>query len=151
MTGTDVSLSDAVSRPEVAFFGRPTRSAASVEGHTPVLNTPVPVASNASPSSAAYETALKVLMSLGTGAGHENAARASTPEVQTGVEGYFPALLNASIDACAAPATDLTEPFSTCALLPQDTVLQLLRHYRYNIAPCVSTPRQDEENTKCSY
>lgn len=143
-TGTSVTFDGAVPLAEGVFFDRPTPPATSFEDRPPVLNTPVPVASNASPSSAAYETALNVLLSLGTGNSHKDAARTSTPKVQNRLEDYFTALPHTSCDASVAfgtPVTELIEQFSTCALLPQDRVVQLLRHYRYNIAPWVSTPR----------
>lgn len=120
-----------------------TPKATPFDGLPPVL-TPVPGAADTSPSNAAYETALNVLLSLGTGAGQVSGSAIATPrprEARESVGNYFEAFPTSNFGppvATATPIAELTEQFSTCALLPQDKVVQLLRHYRYNIAPWVS-------------
>lgn len=141
MAETEITLTEAGQPSATEYFDSSTPRANSFEQPPPTLNTPVPGPTDTSPSNAAYETALNVLLSLGTGTDHTGPSVISTPRPREGVCDYFPTFQTPNFDenaTLATPITELTEQFSTCALLPQNRVVQLLRHYRYNIAPWVS-------------
>ncbi|KAF4126084.1 hypothetical protein GMORB2_1330 [Geosmithia morbida] len=88
-----------------------------------------------SPSNGAYETALDVLTSLGS----VNSGGASATPLPPG---YGPSPHEDSTPYAhgdlRSHSLGVPEEFSTCSLLPQDPSIQLLRHYRYNLAPWVS-------------
>ncbi|KAH7156874.1 hypothetical protein EDB81DRAFT_403247 [Dactylonectria macrodidyma] len=96
-----------------------------------------------SPSNAAYETALDGLLSLG----HDNFAPTSAPPPASAPvtsqilenESYFGSSPNPRPDPSPGQLDAANKPsagaFQNCAHLPQDRAVQLLRHYRYNIAP----------------
>ncbi|KAF4982708.1 hypothetical protein FZEAL_1735 [Fusarium zealandicum] len=90
-----------------------------------------------SPSNAAYETALDGLLSLGNDHYVPPSASATSQVATNG--GYF-----GSPTHSRHPATSVqfdlrekpqAEPFPNCLHMPQDRAVELLRHYRYHIAP----------------
>uniref|UniRef100_A0A0D2XD45 Zn(2)-C6 fungal-type domain-containing protein n=1 Tax=Fusarium oxysporum (strain Fo5176) TaxID=660025 RepID=A0A0D2XD45_FUSOF len=86
-----------------------------------------------SPSNAAYETALDGLLALG----NDHYVSPSAPTVsQTGTDGGLFGQLpqNAQFEVSDKPRGDV---FPNCLHMPQDRAVELLRHYRYNIAPWV--------------
>ncbi|KAI5462352.1 hypothetical protein BGZ63DRAFT_423615 [Mariannaea sp. PMI_226] len=89
-----------------------------------------------SPSDAAYETALDGLLSLGND--HHVPPRVSSHTLQ--LENYLvepPSSLHHDLspNIFANASKTNTSSFQNCIHLPQDREVQLLRHYRYNIAP----------------
>ncbi|KAK7422712.1 hypothetical protein QQX98_001500 [Neonectria punicea] len=88
-----------------------------------------------SPSNAAYETALDGLLSLG----HDNYAPPPVTSQILESESYFGSPPNPQHDFSPGRLEPPSKPsvgaFQNCAHLPQDRAVQLLRHYRYNIAP----------------
>lgn len=89
-----------------------------------------------SPSNAAYETALDGLLALG----NDHYASPSAPAVaQTGTNGGLLGQLpqNVQLEVRDKPRGDV---FPNCLHMPQDRAVELLRHYRYNIAPWVKLP-----------
>ncbi|KAF5630937.1 transcriptional regulatory protein pro-1 [Fusarium sp. NRRL 52700] len=81
-----------------------------------------------SPSNAAYETALDGLLALG----NDHYVNPSAPTVGTsgGLFGQLPQ--NVQFEVRDKSREDV---FPNCLHMPQDRVVELLRHYRYNIAP----------------
>lgn len=141
MADPDITLNDFQHTQAPEYLDASTPKPASLDRAPLMLQTPVTGPADTSPSNAAYETALNVLLSLGARADDTNSTSIATPRPREGVGDYFTAFPNSNFDPSAAfvsPIAELTEQFSTCALLPQDKVVQLLRHYRYNIAPWVS-------------
>ncbi|KAH6990462.1 hypothetical protein BKA56DRAFT_667030 [Ilyonectria sp. MPI-CAGE-AT-0026] len=88
-----------------------------------------------SPSNAAYETALDGLLSLG----HDNYVPAPVTSQILESESYFGSPPNPHPGFSPSQLETGNKPspaaFQNCAHLPQDRAVQLLRHYRYNIAP----------------
>ncbi|CAM1504272.1 Fc.00g018630.m01.CDS01 [Cosmosporella sp. VM-42] len=101
----------------------------------PDLHTPANYAIGNSPGNAAYETALTVLCSLG----NDNFATSPGASQVAGSIGYFGSPTEPrrhSITTQSDVGNNwLAELYPNCAHLPQDRVVQLFRHYRYNIAP----------------
>lgn len=86
-----------------------------------------------SPSNAAYETALDGLLALG----NDHYVSPSAPTVsQTGTNGGLFGQLpqNVQLEVRDQPRE---YAFPNCLHMPQDRAVELLRHYRYNIAPWV--------------
>lgn len=115
--------------------------------HPADLPTPVTYPADTSPGNAAYETALNVLCSLG----NDHFATPSATSHVSGSGAYFGSP-NLARHAAAITQVDpegewLTEIFPNCAHLPQDRIVQTLRHYRYNIAPWVSFPQPAGKDT----
>lgn len=108
--------------------------------HQPDLGT---YASSISPSNTAYKTALDGLLSLGNDRhlpidNYASLVDASHPqdEVHLGSPSqphHLPA--TAANNHERAPSRS---DFSNCRHMPQDRAIELLRHYRYHIAPWVS-------------
>ncbi|KPM37560.1 hypothetical protein AK830_g8990 [Neonectria ditissima] len=88
-----------------------------------------------SPSNAAYETALDGLLSLG----HDSYAPAPVTSRVLEHETFFGSPPDPPPDFSPGRLEPASKPtagaFQNCAHLPQDRAVQLLRHYRYNIAP----------------
>ncbi|KAL7769269.1 hypothetical protein ACKLNR_000653 [Fusarium oxysporum f. sp. zingiberi] len=93
-----------------------------------------------SPSNAAYETALDGLLALG----NDHYVSPSAPTVsQTGTDGGLFGQLpqNAQFEVSDKPRGDV---FPNCLHMPQDRAVELLRHYRYNIAPWLDINDPDQ-------
>ncbi|KAG5784612.1 hypothetical protein H9Q73_001755 [Fusarium xylarioides] len=93
-----------------------------------------------SPSNAAYETALDGLLALG----NDHYVSPSAPTVaQTdtngGLFGQLPQ--NVRFEVRDKPREDV---FPNCLHMPQDRAVELLRHYRYNIAPWLDINDPDQ-------
>jgi hypothetical protein len=108
-----------------------------------VPQTPGIYRADTSPSSVAYETALDVLLSLGTD-NTTNAAKNTSVHNDEAPELLPPYSVETPFSASnveAAPL-DYLEQFPNCEILPQNRVIQLLRHYRYAVAPWVCNASQ---------
>ncbi|PNP82944.1 hypothetical protein FNYG_03266 [Fusarium nygamai] len=93
-----------------------------------------------SPSNAAYETALDGLLALG----NDHYVSPSAPAVaQTGTNGGLFGQLpqNVQFEVRDKPREDV---FPNCLHMPQDRAVELLRHYRYNIAPWLDINDPDQ-------
>ncbi|EWG48411.1 hypothetical protein FVEG_16266 [Fusarium verticillioides 7600] len=93
-----------------------------------------------SPSNAAYETALDGLLALG----NDHYVSPSAPAVaQTGTNGGLLGQLpqNVQLEVRDKPRGDV---FPNCLHMPQDRAVELLRHYRYNIAPWLDISDPDQ-------
>lgn len=94
-----------------------------------------------SPSNAAYETALDGLLSLGND--HYVPQSASVTSQVTANGGFFESPNHGQHHATPTQFDlrdkPLAEIFPNCLHMPQDRAVELLRHYRYHIAPWVRT------------
>ncbi|KAF4954287.1 hypothetical protein FGADI_5375 [Fusarium gaditjirri] len=91
-------------------------------------------------SNAAYETALDGLLALG----NNHYVSPSAPAVsQTGINGGLFGQLphNLQSEVSDKPREDA---FPNCLHMPQDRAVELLRHYRYNIAPWLDINDPDQ-------
>ncbi|KAM5351784.1 hypothetical protein ACJ41O_004507 [Fusarium nematophilum] len=90
-----------------------------------------------SPSNAAYETALDGLLSLGNDNYVPPSASATSQVTANG--GYFGSPTRSRHHVAPAQFEvgdkSQTGAFPNCLHMPQDRAVELLRHYRYNIAP----------------
>lgn len=128
----------------VSTVGIITQPQAQPQKTVPVVpQTPGVYHANTSPRNVAYETALDVLLSLGTDNTTNTTKNTSvhTDEVPELVPPYsVETPLSVPIVEAAPP--DYLEEFPNCEILPQDRVIQLLRHYRYAVAPWVCPASQ---------
>ncbi|KAF7558721.1 hypothetical protein G7046_g5450 [Stylonectria norvegica] len=121
--------------PSVDDFASPLTQVPPQDCHHQELYTPASYAVDTSPGDAAYETALDVLLTLG------NDQHVVPPETGHVADGdKYLATPPEALDQSTAEQAEigdnwLAELFPNCAHLPQDRVVQLMRHYRYNIAP----------------
>ncbi|KAF5538270.1 transcriptional regulatory protein pro-1 [Fusarium napiforme] len=93
-----------------------------------------------STSNAAYETALDGLLALG----NDHYVSRSAPAVaQTGTNGGLLGQIpqNVQLEVRDKPREDV---FPNCLHMPQDRAVELLRHYRYNIAPWLDINDPDQ-------